>query len=254
MKKLNIIIFCSITIFFYSCEKNSEDPEVIDCNDYHWEYDGSSAPDTWSACYSECDGASQSPINIQGAIMDTSLSALNINYENVPIELIYNGHTIDFVYEFGSSLNLNGVEYSLLQFHFHTHSEHSIDNSFSPLEVHLVHRDPVTENLAVIGVLLDEGNENEFLSKFINDLPDNEEFPFNSNEMVNVSDILPENNGYYSYSGSLTTPPCSENVAWFVMKSKMEASESQINKIQDIIKDNFRPLEMLNDREIKSFN
>jgi len=85
-------------------------------------------------------------------------------------------------------------------------------------------------------------------------LPDNEEFPFNSNEMVNVSDILPENNGYYSYSGSLTTPPCSENVAWFVMKSKMEASESQINKIQDIIKDNFRPLEMLNDREIKSFN
>ena len=88
----------------------------------------------------------------------------------------------------------------------------------------------------------------------IYNLPDTEGIPFNSSELVNVSDIFPGNNGYYSYSGSLTTPPCSENVSWFVMKSTMEASGSQITKLQNIIKNNFRPVRSLNGREIKSFN
>ena len=254
MKKIKILIFCSITIFFFSCEKNQNDSEVIDCDYYHWGYDGDSSPDTWSTCYSDCEGQSQSPINIEGATVDTSLSALNTNYQDVPIELNYNGHTIDFLYEAGSSLDLNGVDYNLVQFHFHTHSEHSIDSNFLPLEIHLVHKDPITENLAVISVLFDEGGDNAFLSKFIDNLPDSVDIPFNSSELVNVSDIFPENNGYYSYSGSLTTPPCSENVSWFVMRSTMEASVSQITKLQGIIKDNFRPVEPLNGREIKSFN
>ena len=249
MKKIKILIFCSITIFFYSCEKNT----VIDCNNYHWGYDGDSSPDTWSTCYGYCDGQSQSPINIEGAIVDTSLSALNTNYQAVPIELSYNGHTIDFLYKAGSSLDLNGVDYNLIQFHFHTHSEHSINNNFSPLEIHLVHADTIG-NLAVISVLFDEGSDNAFLSKFIDNLPDTVDIPFNSSELVNVSDIFPENNGYYSYSGSLTTPPCSENVSWFVMKSSMEASILQITKLQAIIKNNFRPVRPLNGREIKSFN
>ena len=252
MKKIKIFILCLITIFFYSCKKNA----VIDCKHYHWGYyeNSSSSPDTWSTCYSECDGQSQSPINIEGSIVDTSLSALNTNYQDVPIALNYNGHTIDFLYEAGSSLDLNGVDYNLIQFHFHTHSEHSIDSNFLPLEIHLVHKDPITENLAVISVLFDEGSENEFLSKFIDNLPDTEGILFSdTSELVNVSDIFPGNNGYYSYSGSLTTPPCSENVSWFVMKSTMEASVSQITKLQDIIKDNFRPVRSLNGREIKSF-
>ena len=182
---------------------------------------------------------------------------MNINYQDAPIELSYNGHTIDFLYEAGSSLDLNGVDYNLIQFHFHTHSEHSINNNFSPLEIHLVHMDTITENLAVISVLFDTllNHENEFLSKFIDNLPDTEGILFSdTSELVNVSDIFPGNNGYYSYSGSLTTPPCSENVSWFVMKSTMEASVSQITKLQDIIKDNFRPVKSLNGREIKSFN
>ena len=253
MKKIKILIFCLITIFFYSCKKNA----VIDCNHYHWGYyeNSSSSPDTWSTCYSECDGHSQSPINIEAAIVNSSLSALNINYQYAPIELSYNGHTIDFLYEAGSSLDLNGVDYNLIQFHFHTHSEHSIDSNFLPLEIHLVHADTIG-NLAVISVLFDTllNHKNEFLSKFIDNLPDTEGIPFNSSELVNVSDIFPGNNGYYSYSGSLTTPPCSENVSWFVMKSTMEASGSQITKLQNIIKNNFRPVRSLNGREIKSFN
>ena len=103
-------------------------------------------------------------------------------------------------------------------------------------------------------MLFDEGSDNAFLSKFIDNLPDTVDIPFNSSELVNVSDIFPENNGYYSYSGSLTTPPCSENVSWFVMKSSMEASILQITKLQAIIKNNFRPVRPLNGREIKSFN
>ncbi len=78
MKKIKILIFCSITIFFFSCEKNQNNNEVIDCDHYHWGYDGDSSPDTWSTCYGYCDGQSQSPINIEGAIVDTSLSFLNI--------------------------------------------------------------------------------------------------------------------------------------------------------------------------------
>ncbi len=240
----------SLLIFLPSCQ---DDEEEIDCNTYQWEYTGDEAPDTWPICSADCGGQSQSPVNIAGAVADDNLQALVPAYNPVPIDLINNGHTIQFNYDEGSTIDVNGEEYELLQFHFHALSEHTVSDEYFPLEVHLVHQNAAGD-LAVVGVFFEEGAENAFLSNFTGNLPASENQNYTSEDMVNVADVLPTNTGYYTYSGSLTTPPCSEIVTWLVMKSPVEASSVQIEAMSDILKDNFRPIQALNGRQITEFN
>lgn len=239
----------SLLIFLPSCQNDDE----INCNTYKWEYFGDEAPDTWPICTAECGGQSQSPVNITGAVTDNDLKVLVTNYKPVPINLINNGHTLQFNYDDGSTINVNGEEYKLLQFHFHGLSEHTVDEKQFPLEVHLVHQNAAGD-LAVVGVFFEAGSENTFLSNFTGNLPVSEDQNYTSEDMVNVEDVLPTETGYYTYSGSLTTPPCSEIVTWLVMRSPVEASNNQIQEMNAILKDNFRPIQALNGRQIAQFN
>ncbi len=160
---------------------------------------------------------------------------------------------MQFNYEASSTMDLNGVDYNLLQFHFHTGSEHTINGTQYPMEVHLVHQNDAGE-LAVVGIMFEEGNENAFLKNFSDNLPAAKDDNYSSTTKVNAGDLIPSTGGYFTYSGSLTTPPCSEIVTWIVMKNPIQISASQIENFHTIMHDNFRPTQPLNGRVIDDYD
>ena len=246
---LLVSLFCFVTLVS-SCRN---DDETTDCNTFEWEYTGPTDPEAWQLCSADCGGQAQSPVNIANAVADNNLNALVADYQAAPIGLRNNGHTIQFDYDAGSTLNVNGEEYELLQFHFHALSEHTVSGQQFPLEVHLVHQNAVGD-LAVVGVFFEPGSDNTFLANFTGNLPAEENATYDSADMVNPEDMLPADDAYYTYDGSLTTPPCSEVVTWLVMKSPVEASSTQMQEMQDILQNNYRPVQALNGRGISEFN
>ena len=248
-----LVIFALVTLTFSAC-KDDDEPTAVDCDNFQWAYEGNEGPANWFECNTDCGGTVQSPIDVTGAQADASLTALSTHFEAVPVELINNGHTVEFEYEAGSKLTLNGADFELLQFHFHTESEHTVNGTHYPMEAHLVHKNNATGALAVIGIFFEEGAENVFLKNFSDNLPAaKDDHVSDSATTVDVTDLLPADNSYFTYSGSLTTPPCSEIVTWLVMKTPVEASADQISKFHTIMHDNNRPIQGLNGRTITEF-
>ncbi|MCL4138102.1 UNVERIFIED_CONTAM: hypothetical protein GTU68_027641 [Idotea baltica] len=250
MKNFKLLLFasCFSLIFFSAC--SDDDPvNEFDCTDYEWAYEGEDDPSSWSFCFGDCSGSSQSPIAITGEPATSALTDLNYDYQDAPIDILNNGHTIEFMYPEGSNLTINGTDFSLLQFHFHTQSEHTVNGTRFPMETHLVHQNSAGD-LAVVSVLFVEGTENEFLKNFSDQLPNNEGEQLTATQMVNIGDLIPTTGGFYGYSGSLTTPPCSEGVDWMVMKQTVEASAEQIANFSSILNNNYRPTQALNGRPI----
>ncbi|MDC1161829.1 carbonic anhydrase family protein [Tenacibaculum sp.] len=227
-------------------------------SDCHFDYEGSTGPEFWAnLCgedWKDCAGNSQSPINIitNNVINDGTINNINTNYTVSTIDVINNGHTLQFNYNTGSSASLNNIDYNLLQFHFHTESEHTVDGHQYPMEMHLVHQDPLTKLLGVVGVFFKEGKKNKALSKLMKHLPEHGGDSFKSNKEYHIKDLLPNDMEFYTYSGSLTTPACSEIVTWYVIKHVVEASEEQLEKFKEIMHLNFRPIQSLNDRTVKT--
>jgi len=255
MKNFKILNLCLLltTLFLVSCGDDDEDQE-IDCATFEWAYSGEDTPDTWSSCNVDCGGEHQSPINIAGAQTNSNLPALNHSYVSVPISILNNGHTLEFEYATGSKITVEDIDYPLDQFHFHTGSEHTVDGVRFPMECHLVHQNESTGDIVVVSVLFTEGAENTFLANFSDELPNNEGEMFSSATTVNINDLLPASGGYYNYSGSLTTPPCSEVVNWFVLRNTVEASSDQLDNFSSILNDNYRPAQALNGRTISVTN
>lgn len=258
MKNIKLFAPVSVILFLLFAVSCKDDDKVIptDCTDIHWTYEGAEGPDHWSELctgYSDCAGVSQSPVDIRNTVLDASLAAIPKSYTNSKTAILNNGHTIQFTYDGGSSITVNGEQYDLLQFHFHTSSEHTVNGASHPMEVHLVHKNAATGKLAVIGVFIDEGAENTLLTKFMSHLPEQHDETYSSSDTYTASDLLPAGQGYYTYPGSLTTPPCSEIVTWIVMKNHIEASAAQIQKIESIEHENNRPLRPIGSRTIKEF-
>lgn len=224
-------------------------------SEVHWGYTSDAGPDHWGDLKPEYElcriGRKQSPVDITGAMPDGMLQPAMINYQNTPVTLVNNGHTIQVNYAPGSTLLFDGQSYELAQFHFHHPSEHTIDGKPFVMELHLVHRN-TAGNLAVVGVLLTEGTENPVLAQFWDRLPAQEgELPLDKS--VNIASLLPIDGHYYTYMGSLTTPPCSEEVRWIVMKTPVEVSASQVAMFAAIFQGNARPVQQLNGRPIEEF-
>jgi carbonic anhydrase len=179
---------------------------------------------SWIACSTDL---RQTPIDISGAVLDNKLTPLDLVLQDTEIELINNGHTIEQEYEPGSSLRLNGVTYDLLQFHFHTFSEHTIRGVRYPMELHAVFRNSGTGNLAVLGTFFQIGGENQFLAEFDDHLPEKDGDHFSSEHHINLANGLTETSSYYTYAGSLTTPPCSPIVTWVLLKEPATISAEQ---------------------------
>jgi carbonic anhydrase len=220
----------------------------------HWEYTGDIGPAHWgelSKDWSTCStGQSQSPIDIKfsGAMQGDGIM---LDYKPSSITVVNNGHTIQQNVDAGSTMQSGGSTYDLVQFHFHSPSEHTFNGKHFPLEVHLVHSDK-EGNLAVVGVMLEEGDANETLEKVWQVMPEKADMTTTSNQSLNAHDLLPENTDFALYSGSLTTPPCSEGVRWHVVQQPLELSTMQLKKFQDVISPNNRPILPLNGRMVKT--
>ena len=222
----------------------------------HWGYMGDVAPSHWSEVKKEfnmcSEGKQQSPINVV-ATKDTDLKALDLQYKTGSSTIINNGHTIQVNIADGSVLKLDGADYKLKQFHFHVPSENNINGEKYPLEAHFVH---ATDDgkLAVVAVMFEEGAENPVLAKAWKKIPslkvgEEAKCGLTADE---VKAIMPENKDYYKFMGSLTTPPCSENVKWHVYKNAMTASKEQINAFFTTFSfPNNRPVQATNDRVIE---
>jgi carbonic anhydrase len=250
-----VLVILTFLVIFASC-KDDEKTLPQSCDGIAFAYSGSNGPANWAdlcAGNAACDGVSQSPVNIANATNDAALTEIATNYSESETHILNNGYTVEFEQETGSSIMLNGQPYLLRQFHFHVSSEHTLGGTSYPMEVHLVHRNEATGNLAVVGIFFKQGAENEFLKPYIANLPDKADEEFESELHYDVADLLPENKSYFTYSGSLTTPPCSEIVTWIVMEKPIEASAAQLQAFKDIIEENNRPIQALNGRTISKF-
>jgi carbonic anhydrase len=221
----------------------------------HWGYSGDVAPAHWSALddkFHMCsEGKEQSPINVV-ATKDINLPALALNYANGSKSIINNGHTVQVNIKGGDTLTIDGEPYELKQFHFHTPSENHINGQEFPLEAHFVHATK-DGKLAVIAVMFKEGTENPTLQKIVKSFPlqKNQETTLEFSKAY-LEVVMPQNKEYYHFMGSLTTPPCSEKVNWFVLKNVQTASPAQIAAIHNEIgMNNNRPIQPSNARSIE---
>uniref|UniRef100_UPI00333F521A carbonic anhydrase n=1 Tax=Castellaniella defragrans TaxID=75697 RepID=UPI00333F521A len=220
----------------------------------HWGYAGEANPGHWGALsedYKTCSlGASQSPIDIQDtAAIRASLPKLDVHYQPFPLEIVNNGHSVQVTASKGNGFTVDGHEFKLLQFHFHAPSEYTLNGKAYPMEMHLVHQRE-DGALAVIGVLFKSGAYNPALDRVFSHLPAAKGEPQTfANVAVNINDLLPKDRHYYRLMGSLTTPPCSEGVSWFVMQAPVTASEKQIQEFAQLFPEgNARPVQATNNR------
>ncbi|MFK5949975.1 MAG: carbonic anhydrase family protein [Methylococcales bacterium] len=219
----------------------------------HWGYTGSVGPEHWSKLSTDnslcSSGKTQSPINLSGFI-DKKLLPIEYNYLDGGYEITNNGHTIQLNFKAGSTINIDKHDYELKQLHFHSPSENTVNGKRYPMEMHLVHADK-DKNLAVIALLFEEGRTNNMLFHAWESMPNNVNSKRILYSHLNAESLLPDNREYYQFEGSLTTPPCSEGVKWFVIKEIISASKTQIDKFRHIMHhDNNRPLQELNERTV----
>jgi carbonic anhydrase len=218
-----------------------------------WSYQGATNPTNWgkiSRDFATCDlGQDQSPIDIQGAAKGEPVQ-IAFNYKSSPLSVTNNGHSIQVNYAPGSTISIDGDEYQLLQFHFHTPSEHKIAGKAAAMEAHLVHRNAAGK-LAVVGVMMNAGQEDRSIDKIWQAIPTSDRTNTVSNSTIDAASLLPTNKSYYSYTGSLTTPPCSEGVNWIVLTEPITVSTAQIQEFHKFYALNARPIRSTNARKVE---
>lgn len=239
-------------------------PASVSPRPAHWGYAGEEGPQNWatlSSAYALCgQGKGQSPIDIiktgaKGGAnwkLDYKTTSLRISHNEHMDEIIDNGHTIQVTVDEGSTFTFGDKSYDLKQFHFHTPSEHTVDGKHMPMEMHLVHQS-TDGSLAVVSVMFKEGKvANENFSKIIANLPNAKgESKHITDANLELKVHLPKDNYAYHYIGSLTTPPCSENVQWLVLRDMVSLTAEQIQAFSSRIGPNNRPTQPLHDRKIQ---
>jgi carbonic anhydrase len=221
---------------------------------HEWDYGKEHGPRHWGEIKSDfasCGaGKAQSPVDIRNAV-PSKLAPIKFDYHASPLHIIDNGHTVQVNYAPGSSITVGDQRYELVQFHFHKPSEEKINGKGFPMVAHLVHKNAAGD-LAVVAVLLKQGSANPVVGKLWANLPaEKEKEKVAEKVSVNAAQLLPKNHAYYTFPGSLTTPPCSEGVTWFVLVNPNELSGEQIARFGRIYSGNARPTQALNGRVIK---
>lgn len=223
----------------------------------HWTYSGQTGPQAWSQLQSEFStcgiGKRQSPININDTYtLQGPAEPLQFNYKPSNGEVVNNGHTIQVNVQGGNTLTVRGTTYSLVQMHFHTPSEEQVNSRNFAMVAHLVHKSAEGQ-LAVVAVLLDPGAANPLIDKVWTYMPldvnDTVRMPMG---LLDLNELLPKDQRYYQFMGSLTTPPCTEGVLWMVLKQPAPISQAQLRLFQQLYPNNARPVQPVNDRPIRN--
>lgn len=255
---MKTILSLSLLTLVFSCQQKSARP-------VHWSYESENGPAKWGQLapeYKQCDnGLSQSPIDLTGDSATESIK-WSFNYGSTTFRIAHtehmdniidNGHTIQVTVDNGSSFTLNNKTFDLKQFHFHAPSEHTINGQHAPLETHWVHQS-ADGALAVVGVLFKLGANNPNIEQIIQHLPTQKGESLElKDKQINLHVHLPATTFAYHYIGSLTTPPCSEDVQWLVLKEPIEIGADQLAALEAKLKNNNRPVQALNQRRVVPF-
>jgi len=217
----------------------------------HWTYEGEEGPSHWgelNQSFAVCEtGKSQSPIDVANP-SEQDLTNISFHYQPSEVNILNNGHTVQVNYDAGSFIELDNTRYDLLQFHYHTPSEHTVDGESFPAELHIVHKN-AAGNLAVVGILLKEGADNVGYQPYIRNLPAEKTDVKDAGVKINAIDLLPPVQTTFRYIGSLTTPPCTESVNWLLMTTPVELSVEQLTALDSLFEGgNNRPVQPINDR------
>jgi carbonic anhydrase len=228
-------------------EKTAEKPAENHAT-LRWDYEGDMGPARWVKEFPTCGkGKKQSPLNIKGPFVKQRVD-LAPAYKTAPLIMLNDGHTIQVNIPEGSKLRIDGIAYDLLQFHFHRPSEEQIDGKPMAMVVHFVHKS-ADGKLAFIGVLLKEGNENPNIKTLWSNLPKEQGPPVDVPSVAfNPASLFPKELDFWSYEGSLTTPPCTEGVRFFILRTPVNISKEQVDAFP--FKLNARPVQPQNNREI----
>ena len=220
----------------------------------HWSYSGATGPEHWASedpAFATCGtGQRQSPIDIRTTIVK-ELPAIQFSYKPIPLVVTDTGHSFQVNAPAGSGgITVGSDHYDLVQFHFHRPSEERIRGRRQALVAHLVHKN-ADGKLAVVAVLISRGEANAFLKPVFDNFPakGKTEAPV-AGTTLNLTDFLPQKQGYFTFEGSLTTPPCSEQVRWFVLKTPVSASAEQVQRFAARYPHNARPVQPVNDRTV----
>ncbi|WP_430598463.1 carbonic anhydrase [Enterococcus sp. AZ177] len=246
-KKLLISVLLSLLIPVTACtQKRQSEPveNVLHTQESsqkkeasHFEYDDQKS-------WKQVSGKMQSPIDIPSSLVEKMADggAIQLDYSRKISEAKNNRHSIQ-VTDSGTA-TINHRRFALTQFHFHAQSEHTIDGQYYPLEAHFVNQ-AQDGRLAVIGVFFTEGAENKGFQEVLEDVSDGKK-----TEIIDIESMFPENKSYYHYLGSLTTPPLTENVEWYILKTPVDVSKKQIEMFEEYYEHNNRNSQSLNDRVI----
>ena len=222
-----------------------------------WDYEGKRGALAWGRldpAFRACSqGREQSPIDIRGAHLNKALQPIDFHYIAGPVTLEHNGHTIVVHVDPGSYIVAGGVRYELVQFHFHHPAEEAVKGKLSDMDIHLVHKS-ADGKLAVVALRLSEdtGNPNAVLATLWQHLPRTAGTSEKVAEMVNPGGLLPADRGYWTYEGSLSTPPCTEGVRWFVFEQELSISRDQLRDFANLFRVNTRPLQDPHGRRIEA--
>jgi carbonic anhydrase len=247
--RISVLIACLLTATAIAAAQHEEAHP-------HWEYVGKNGPVNWGkmdpAFHACSEGHAQSPIDIRGAHLNKSLQPIEFHYLGGPVTIENNGHTVMVTPGPGSYIIANGVRYDLQQFHFHHPAEESVHGKLDDLDVHLVHKS-ADGKLAVVGVRFreDPNDANATLATLWTKLPtqvgQKDDLP-----EINPGGLLPADRGYWTYMGSLTTPPCTEGVRWFVLERDLPVSREQLRYFSGVEKLNSRPIQDTHHRRIEA--
>lgn len=226
-----------------------------------WGYDKTNGPETWADKYQAATGTRQSPIDLQisaggGKEFETELrqfdelNTVEVHYNTTSCVIANNGHTVKWTPENGGHVKAKNKTFELVQFHYHIPSEHTFNSEQKALEIHFVHQEKETGTLLVLGHLFEIGNYNQFVHTISNCKAPTPGEQYNLGK-IDLSNLSFLNGNYIHYQGSLTTPPCSEGVNWYVNKNLLQVSHAQIHWFRAAIEfDNARPVQKENNRHL----
>ncbi|MBA3057770.1 MAG: carbonic anhydrase family protein [Gammaproteobacteria bacterium] len=235
---------------------NASDAKAGGHDDVHWSYQGENGPQAWGQLQPEfkmcATGQRQSPINIDESLtLQGPAEPLQLSYQPSSASVVNNGRTIQVDLQGDNSVTVRGSSYKLLQFHFHAPSEERVNGQGFAMVAHLVHQNAEGQ-LAVVSVLLQAGAANALIHKVWTYMPldihDRVRIPAG---LIDMNELLPTDQRYYQFMGSLTTPPCSEGVLWLVLKQPSPVSAAQIKLFTQIFPHNARPLQPLHGRVVR---
>ena len=222
----------------------------------HWSYEGETGPANWGRInpeWSKCStGNRQSPIDIRDG-MKVDLEQITFDYKPSSFNVTDNGHTVQVMVSGGNFITVGNRMYELEQFHFHRPSEERINGRGYEMVVHLVHKD-AEGHLAVIALLLERGKPQPVIQTVWNNLPLEKLDTMAPSIVLDPMDLIPARRDYYTFMGSLTTPPCTEGVLWLVMKEPVQASPAQLALFSRLYPLNARPVQPSSGRIIKESN